>query len=146
MHTIRGKKLFEIGHESNFAKVFQSIDGELRVSFYEGRTGGKKIAGADYYTCDLADAEDTARAELERMAARNAVERAEVVAELQEWCRANYNRGGDRMVECWDKKAFEDLLKEVADSKAKALGMLKVLASIYRERQADADSYRETYY
>lgn len=66
----------------------------------------------------------------------------EKVAKLQSWCEANYERGADTMVECWDRADYVKLLADNENSPRRALSILKSLASIYRDQQADAAYHR----
>ncbi len=61
------------------------------------------------------------------------------VGQLKAWALANYTKGADTFVECWSDSDYQRLI----DEEAKPLAALKRLASIYRERQADARHYRE---
>ena len=65
------------------------------------------------------------------------------IEKLKAWCLANYNKGADTMVECWDDSDYELLLNDNNDSYTKSLKTLKTLAEVYAERQADAKSYEE---
>lgn len=57
---------------------------------------------------------------------------------LRQWCLDNYTRGADTMVECWDDADFHDLLVEQDFSVEKSKEVLERVASVYRDRQADA--------
>ena len=60
---------------------------------------------------------------------------------MKEWCLDNYNNGADTMVECYTDEDYENLFTS-CDGKplttADAWRLLKNLASIYADRQADA--------
>ena len=71
--------------------------------------------------------------------------KAEVV-KMRDWCEANYNNGADTMIECWTQEDYERLFVSSGGqplSKREAWQTLKDVASVYRERQADARYYRE---
>lgn len=63
---------------------------------------------------------------------------AEIVL-MRRWCEENYSNGADTMVECWGDADYEELLQ--GKTKRAAWQLLKRLAGVYRERQADADYY-----
>lgn len=62
----------------------------------------------------------------------------EKIAKLKAWSAANYERGADTFVECWDDTDYERLIAEHNGSPRAALRTLRACASVYRERQADA--------
>ena len=70
------------------------------------------------------------------------------IAAMKKWCDDNYSNGADTMVECW---ADEDYAKLFTDHAGAPLGKraawktLKDVASVYRERQADAAHYRDNW-
>lgn len=66
----------------------------------------------------------------------------EKVAKLQSWCNANYTRGADTMVECWDRADYEKLLADCDGSPRRALKTLKGIASVCLDQQADAAYHR----
>ena len=66
----------------------------------------------------------------------------EKVAKLQSWCEANYSRGADTMVECWERSDYVKLLADSDGSPRRALKTLKGIASVYRDQQADAAYHR----
>jgi len=54
--------------------------------------------------------------------------------ELIEYARQNYNKGGDGVVECWDKRTFDDYVAECgAMTKTKA----RQLFRLYKETMDD---------
>lgn len=61
------------------------------------------------------------------------------VAQLKEWAKANYEKGADTFVECWEDSDYEEVIAEQADP----LAFMKQLAGIYEERQADARFYKQ---
>lgn len=66
---------------------------------------------------------------------------SEKLATMKQWALDNYTKGADTFVEAYDDK---DLLKILADSNgdlADALDFMQQMASIWSERQADADYY-----
>lgn len=65
----------------------------------------------------------------------------DTIDRMVKWCSDNYNKGADTMVECWDRQDHVNLLNQEGSEKA-AMEQLKTLASIYSERQADAEYYR----
>jgi len=66
---------------------------------------------------------------------------AETIEAMQQWCLDNYTKGADTMAECWSTSDFADLFTD-SDGKpkttAQAWRMLKSIADVYAERQADA--------
>ena len=68
------------------------------------------------------------------------------IAAMKQWCEENYSNGADTMVECWSDDDYANLFTshdgKPLDASA-AWERLKRVASVYRERQADADYYRE---
>jgi hypothetical protein len=65
------------------------------------------------------------------------------VAAMKKWCEDNYSKGADTMVECWSDDDYAQLLQ--GKTKRAAWQLLKRLASVYRERQSDADYYAENF-
>lgn len=65
-----------------------------------------------------------------------------VIKEMKDWCLENYENGADTMVECWDDEDYANLITE-SPSEEQAWDTLKSVASVYRERQADARYYKE---
>jgi hypothetical protein len=62
-----------------------------------------------------------------------------MVAELRAYAEANYENGMDTMVECWGDDQYLKLLGECGGDVAAAKRVMDDLASVYRERRADAD-------
>lgn len=82
------------------------------------------------------------------------------IARMQEWCLENYDKGADTMVECWTTADYENLFYEDARVRqelalyglrddvteesrvrctfAEAWDLLRRLAAVYADRQADA--------
>ena len=60
------------------------------------------------------------------------------ITDLKAWCEKNYEKGASTMVECWDESDYDKLLADNNGSLKKSLKVLKQLASIYREQEADA--------
>lgn len=65
-----------------------------------------------------------------------------VIKEMKAWCVENYEAGADTMVECWDDEDYAELITE-SPTVEDAWDVLKSVASVYRERQADARYYKE---
>ena len=62
--------------------------------------------------------------------------------ELWELAQKYYTKGGDSIVECWDKNTFNDYVKEFGPiTKKDALAMFKRQKSIEREWYAMYDNY-----
>lgn len=53
---------------------------------------------------------------------------------MKQWCLANYENGADTMVECWGDEDYARLWTAASDP----WKLLKDLASVYADRQADA--------
>lgn len=66
-----------------------------------------------------------------------------LVEEMKQWCVDNYENGADTMVECWDTEDYLELIQEAGAEGA--WDILKRVAGVYRERQADARFYRENF-
>lgn len=66
----------------------------------------------------------------------------QTIKEMQAWCLENYEAGADTMVECWEEEDYANLITETP-SVEQAWDTLKSIASVYRERQADARYYKE---
>ena len=65
------------------------------------------------------------------------------IENMIQWCLENYDNGADTMVECWSRDDYFRLITVTCDLDFdKAWDHLKSLASIYRERQADAAYHR----
>jgi len=69
------------------------------------------------------------------------VDKAAKIQAMKDWAVANYNKGADTIVECWDTAEHERVLAQEGGSLPKAIKFMKRLASIWAERQADADYY-----
>jgi hypothetical protein len=66
---------------------------------------------------------------------------AQTIEEMKAWCLENYTNGADTMAECWSTSDFADLFTDMdgqPQTTAQAWDMLKRLAGVYSERQADA--------
>ena len=59
------------------------------------------------------------------------------VAAMKRWALANYERGADTMVECWPTDEYLDLLRRTPTT-AEAWAVLRAVAAVYRDQQADA--------
>lgn len=68
---------------------------------------------------------------------------AELIAKMKAWCLENYENGADTMVECWEDEDYEDLIVRCDGNEADSWDVLKSIAGVYAERQADARYYRE---
>ena len=68
-------------------------------------------------------------------------DRTKWIEEAKAWALENYEKGADTFVECYSTSDWEEHLREAGSEKA-AWKMLKRLASVYRERQADARFHR----
>lgn len=67
----------------------------------------------------------------------------DTIVEMTKWCLENYEKGADTMVECWGNGDYEDLIERCDGNLEDAWDILKRLAGIYAERQADARYHRE---
>jgi hypothetical protein len=71
-----------------------------------------------------------------------------IIAEMKQWCEDNYSNGADTMVECWSHEDYANLFVD-CDGNPKtpeyAWHILKSIAEVYADRQADARYYRENY-
>lgn len=68
---------------------------------------------------------------------------AETIAEMKAWCLENYENGADTMVECWDTSDYVDNIERCGGDVEEAWKVLKAVAGVYADRQADARHYRE---
>jgi hypothetical protein len=66
--------------------------------------------------------------------------RAETIQAMKDWCMENYSQGADTMVECWDTEDYERLFSYEGSTvtDAQAWEILKSVAEVYADRQADA--------
>lgn len=65
------------------------------------------------------------------------------VEKMKAWCMDNYENGADTMVECWGNEDYERMFAYDDYSKrtptvAEAWDVLKSVAEVYLDRQADA--------
>jgi len=71
---------------------------------------------------------------------------------MKEWCLANYEGGASTMVECWEDEDFKNLFVEEEFEYGlnlrrvrpfdEAFDILFRVASVYGERESDANYYR----
>ena len=55
--------------------------------------------------------------------------------ELIEYAKQHYDKGGDGVYECWDRKTFDEYVEEFGPiTKSKALEMFKLSYEIDRDR------------
>lgn len=66
--------------------------------------------------------------------------RAETIQAMKDWCMDNYSQGADTMVECWSTEDYERLFsfEGEAHTDEQAWEILKAIASVYADQQADA--------
>ena len=67
----------------------------------------------------------------------------EVIEQMKQWCLDNYDQGADTMVECWADQDYVDLFTSHDGkplSAAEAWKILKDVAAVYADRQADAEN------
>lgn len=66
--------------------------------------------------------------------------RAETIQAMKDWCMENYENGADTMVECWTAEDYERLFsfEGEAHTDEQAWEILKAIASVYADQQADA--------
>jgi len=64
------------------------------------------------------------------------------IARMRAWCQANYSRGADTMVECWEQSDWERHWND-ASNYTDAFKILRRVAAVYRDQQADARYYQE---
>ena len=65
----------------------------------------------------------------------------EQVELMKKWCLDHYEQGADTMVECWSDQDYASLFTYPDGqprTNEEAWHSLKAIASIYREREADA--------
>ena len=68
---------------------------------------------------------------------------AEMIAEMKAWCLENYENGADTMVECWEDGDYKEMIERCTETGTDPWGVLKGIAGVYADRQADARYYRE---
>jgi hypothetical protein len=72
-----------------------------------------------------------------------------IINRLKVLAEARYNKGWDTFVECYDQAAWVEFTTDDRTGKpmswARAYDLAKTIASIWRERQADAAYYRDNY-
>lgn len=66
----------------------------------------------------------------------------DIIEQMKQWCMDNYENGADTMIECWSDEDYADLFTFEGKAKTadEAWHMLKCLASIYKDQQADAEN------
>jgi hypothetical protein len=66
----------------------------------------------------------------------------EQIEAMKQWCMDNYSNGADTMVECWGDEDYANLFVQdgVPHTTAEAWDLLKRIAAVYQERQADAEN------
>lgn len=75
-------------------------------------------------------------------AARRAAAQEDNIKQLKAWCLENYENGADTMIECWGNEEYQELLDDCDGNLAEALDILRGLASVYADQQADARYHR----
>lgn len=63
---------------------------------------------------------------------------AQTIEAMKAWSLDNYDKGADTMAECWTTEDYAELITDCNNDTAKAWDMLRRLADVYAERQADA--------
>lgn len=66
----------------------------------------------------------------------------EAVKRMKAWAMENYENGADTFVECWETSDYVELFNEHGGVLGECMKTLKRMASVYRERQADAEYHR----
>lgn len=69
--------------------------------------------------------------------------KAEMIANMKAWCLENYENGADTMVECWGDEDYKEMIEGCTKTGTDPWGVLKTIAGVYADRQADARYYRE---
>ena len=69
------------------------------------------------------------------------MDKAAKIQAMKDWANANYEKGADTIVECWSVADLEKILAGAGGDLAKVLKFMGDLASVWAERQADADGY-----
>jgi hypothetical protein len=64
---------------------------------------------------------------------------------MKAWCEKNYTKGADTMIECWSKQDYIDTYNEHGGILKNAMRTLRSCAAIYRDRYAEANSYRDSW-
>jgi hypothetical protein len=70
----------------------------------------------------------------------------EKIARMKFWCEENYENGADTMIECWVNSDYQRVLDDHDGDLDKAMELLADLASIYKERQNDADYHARGFF
>jgi hypothetical protein len=68
--------------------------------------------------------------------------REQKIALFEKWAIKHYNNGADTIIECWEEEDFNALLQTHYNSVMASMRLLRRLASVYRDRQADAKYYQ----
>lgn len=66
---------------------------------------------------------------------------SETIEAMKNWCMENYDQGADTMVECWTDEDYARLFVNhdgKTMSERAAWKLLKDIASVYADQQADA--------
>lgn len=63
---------------------------------------------------------------------------ARTITKMKAWCLANYEKGADTMVECWETEDYTRMINGCNGDLKEAWAVLRRVASVYAERQADA--------
>ena len=66
---------------------------------------------------------------------------AQTIEQMKNWCMDHYDKGADTMIECWSDQNYAALFTDYEgrpQTTAQAWDLLRRLADIYSERQADA--------
>ena len=66
----------------------------------------------------------------------------DAIERMKFWAMENYTNGADTFIECWSDDEYLELFNEHGGNLGECLKTLKALASVYKERQADADYHR----
>ena len=68
---------------------------------------------------------------------------SDTIEQMKQWCLDNYENGADTMVECWTDENYAGLFTShdgTPLSAAQAWKILKDVAAVYADRQADAEN------
>lgn len=68
---------------------------------------------------------------------------AQIIESLKAFALANYDKGYDVFVECYDQAEWVELLVDCNNSEAETLALMANMAEVYNERYAEARTYQE---
>jgi len=65
------------------------------------------------------------------------------IGRMKAWALKNYDKGADTFVECYDDAEWEELWNAGGQRYLKCMKLMRRIASVLADRQADARYYRD---